>query len=93
MSVCALGDFCVQGITYDHIEMNFFLNGTALCTPFMGIKGTVFPAFYGMEHTSGDTCVLLVTAGNGCGFLSLSVSRNAGNDMVCVCLALLEFRF
>ncbi|XP_076435950.1 SPRY domain-containing protein 7-like [Babylonia areolata] len=36
----------VVGITYDHIEMNFFLNGTALCSPFLGIKGTVFPAFY-----------------------------------------------
>ena len=74
MSVCALGDFCVQGITYDHIEMNFFLNGTALCTPFMGIKGTVFPAFYGMEHTSGDTCVLLVTAGNGVMVVGFSLS-------------------
>ncbi|KAL8583241.1 hypothetical protein ACOMHN_013796 [Nucella lapillus] len=36
----------ILGITYDHIEMNFFLNGTALCSPFLGIKGTVYPAFY-----------------------------------------------
>ncbi|KAK7484464.1 hypothetical protein BaRGS_00024349 [Batillaria attramentaria] len=36
----------VLGITYDHIEMNFFLNGSPLSTPFMGIKGTVYPTFY-----------------------------------------------
>ncbi|XP_025080111.1 SPRY domain-containing protein 7-like isoform X1 [Pomacea canaliculata] len=36
----------ILGITYDHIEMNFFLNGSPLSTPFAGIKGTVYPAFY-----------------------------------------------
>ncbi|KAL8578367.1 hypothetical protein ACOMHN_031741 [Nucella lapillus] len=34
------------GISYDHFEMNFFLNGEPLSTPFLGIKGTVFPVFY-----------------------------------------------
>ena len=27
--------------------MNFFLNGQSVNTPFTGIKGTVFPVFYG----------------------------------------------
>lgn len=36
----------VLGITYDHIEMNFILNGTPLSIPYLGIKGTVYPVFY-----------------------------------------------
>ncbi|KAL3851947.1 hypothetical protein ACJMK2_015637 [Sinanodonta woodiana] len=36
----------VVGITYDHIELNFFLNGKPVNCPVRGIKGTIFPAFY-----------------------------------------------
>ncbi|XP_069103945.1 SPRY domain-containing protein 7-like [Argopecten irradians] len=36
----------ILGLTYDHVELNFFLNGKALNNPLMGIKGTVFPVFY-----------------------------------------------
>ena len=38
----------VQGISYDHVEMNFFLNGKSMDLPVTGIRGTVFPAIYGM---------------------------------------------
>lgn len=36
-----------QGISYDHIELNFYLNGKPLDAPCMGIKGTTFPVLYG----------------------------------------------
>ena len=36
-----------QGVSYDHVELNFFLNGKSLQCPVTGIRGTVFPVFYG----------------------------------------------
>ncbi|XP_022253860.1 SPRY domain-containing protein 7-like isoform X2 [Limulus polyphemus] len=36
----------VLGITYDHVEMNFFINGKPLHTPITGIKGEVYPVLY-----------------------------------------------
>ena len=39
----------VLGFSYDHVELNIFCNGKNLDTPILGIKGTVFPVFYGKE--------------------------------------------
>ena len=36
----------ILGITYDHVHMNFYLNGQPLNCPFTGMKGTVYPVFY-----------------------------------------------
>ncbi|PBC27896.1 SPRY domain-containing protein 7 [Apis cerana] len=36
----------IIGISYDHIELNFYLNGKPIGTPVMGIKGTVYPVLY-----------------------------------------------
>lgn len=36
----------ILGFSYNHIELNFFLNGKPLNCPFNGIKGTVYPVFY-----------------------------------------------
>ncbi|XP_071440079.1 SPRY domain-containing protein 7-like [Hetaerina americana] len=36
----------VLGISYDHIELNFFLNGKPINNPITGIRGTVYPALY-----------------------------------------------
>lgn len=38
------------GIAYDHIELNFYLNGKKLDVPVGNVKGTVYPALYGMER-------------------------------------------
>ena len=38
----------VLGFSYDHVELNVFCNGKNLDTPILGIKGTVFPVFYGI---------------------------------------------
>lgn len=35
------------GVAYDHVEMNFYLNGKKLDIPVLNIKGTVFPALFG----------------------------------------------
>ncbi|CAH3022844.1 unnamed protein product [Porites evermanni] len=32
--------------TYDHVELNFYLNGKHLHCPLTGMKGTVYPVFY-----------------------------------------------
>ena len=39
--------FLPQGISYDHVELNYFLNGKSLQCPVTGIRGTVYPVFYG----------------------------------------------
>ncbi|XP_067668580.1 SPRY domain-containing protein 7-like [Haliotis asinina] len=36
----------IVGITYNHIEMNFYVNGDAVNVPFTGIRGTTYPVFY-----------------------------------------------
>lgn len=36
----------VLGLTYDHVELNFMLNGKPMNCPCLGIKGTVYPVFY-----------------------------------------------
>lgn len=36
----------VIGVTYDHLELNFYLNGTDLHIPVTGVKGEVFPVLY-----------------------------------------------
>lgn len=36
----------IIGFSYDHVELNFFLNGCNLNTPILGIKGTVYPVFF-----------------------------------------------
>lgn len=38
----------VIGVTYDHEILNFYLNGDDLETSITGIRGTVFPTFYGL---------------------------------------------
>uniref|UniRef100_A0A6J0U293 SPRY domain-containing protein 7 n=1 Tax=Pogona vitticeps TaxID=103695 RepID=A0A6J0U293_9SAUR len=36
----------VVGITYDHVELNIYLNGKNMHCPASGIRGTVFPVVY-----------------------------------------------
>lgn len=35
------------GVAYDHVEMNFYLNGKKLDIPVLNIRGTVYPALFG----------------------------------------------
>lgn len=35
------------GVTYDHVELNFYLNGKNLEVPVLNVKGSVFPVLYG----------------------------------------------
>lgn len=37
----------IIGISYDHIQLKFFLNGAELEYPVTNVKGTVYPALYG----------------------------------------------
>lgn len=36
----------IIGVTYDHVELNFYLNGKPLHCPITGTKGTLFPVVY-----------------------------------------------
>ena len=48
----------ILGFSYDHVELNIFCNGKNLDTPVLGIKGTVFPVFYGnMQGGTGRWAV------------------------------------
>lgn len=42
------GEGDVIGVAYDHVELNFFLNGKNMEIPIRNIKGTVYPALFGM---------------------------------------------
>lgn len=35
------------GVAYDHVELNFYLNGKKLEIPVLNIRGTVYPALFG----------------------------------------------
>ncbi len=34
-------------MAFDHMEFQYFLNGKNMETVFTGIKGTIYPVFYG----------------------------------------------
>ncbi|XP_076030621.1 SPRY domain-containing protein 7 [Oratosquilla oratoria] len=36
----------IIGVSYDHVELNFFINGKPTNTPVTGCKGTVYPVLY-----------------------------------------------
>ncbi|XP_014244246.1 SPRY domain-containing protein 7 [Cimex lectularius] len=36
----------IIGVTYDHIDLNFFVNGKPLEKPVSGIRGTVYPTLF-----------------------------------------------
>ena len=36
----------IIGVSYDHVELNFYLNGKSVDAPVMGIKGTIYPVLY-----------------------------------------------
>lgn len=35
------------GVTYDHVELNFYLNGKKLEVPVLSVRGNVYPALFG----------------------------------------------
>lgn len=39
--------FFEKGLTYDHVELNIYLNGKNMHCPASGIRGTVYPVVYG----------------------------------------------
>ena len=48
-----------QSISYDHVELNFFLNGKSLDCPITSVRGTVYPVFYGMSVTDSVSLSLI----------------------------------
>lgn len=36
----------ILGVSYDHIELNFYVNGKPVDSPVSGIRGNVYPALY-----------------------------------------------
>lgn len=46
-----LGKFVNKGVSYNHDELNFYINGQKLDCPFTNVKGTVYPALYGNAIT------------------------------------------
>lgn len=38
----------IIGVAFDHVELNFYLNGKKLDIPVLGVKGTVYPALFGI---------------------------------------------
>lgn len=44
------------GVAYDHVELNFYLNGKKLDIPVLNVKGTVYPALFGRYETGELIC-------------------------------------
>nr|CAD7589385.1 unnamed protein product [Timema genevievae] len=36
----------ILGVAYDHVELNFYINGKSLESPVSGIRGSVYPVLY-----------------------------------------------
>ncbi|XP_018056363.1 PREDICTED: SPRY domain-containing protein 7 [Atta colombica] len=36
----------VIGVSYDHVELNFYLNGESMNAPVTGVKGRIYPVLY-----------------------------------------------
>lgn len=39
-----------EGVYYDHVELNYSINGQPINEPITGIRGTVFPALFGLYN-------------------------------------------
>ncbi|CAJ0931673.1 unnamed protein product [Ranitomeya imitator] len=50
----------VVGITYDHVELNVYLNGKNMLCPSSGIRGTVYPVVYGFLSLVGGSPLSVV---------------------------------
>lgn len=37
----------IIGVSFDHVELNFYLNGKNLEVPVLSVRGSVYPALYG----------------------------------------------
>uniref|UniRef100_A0A8V0XLM6 SPRY domain-containing protein 7 n=1 Tax=Gallus gallus TaxID=9031 RepID=A0A8V0XLM6_CHICK len=48
----------VVGITYDHVELNVYLNGKNMHCPASGIRGTVYPVVYGKSEIFKLFCII-----------------------------------
>lgn len=48
------------GVAYDHVELNFYLNGRKLDVPVLNVRGTVFPALYGKCFCFANPVILLL---------------------------------
>lgn len=42
----------VVGISYDHIQLKFYVNGVEVEHAITNVKGTVYPALYGKKYNS-----------------------------------------
>lgn len=39
----------IIGVSYDHIQLKFYINGTEIDHSLTNVKGTVYPALYGKK--------------------------------------------
>ncbi|XP_050729472.1 SPRY domain-containing protein 7-like [Eriocheir sinensis] len=69
----------ILGVSYDHVELNFFINSKPTNTPVTSFKGTVYPALY-----VDDGAIMDVT------FENFSYGPPPGYDSIMVEKSLLE---
>ena len=51
--------YFIKACTYNHAELYFYINGCQVEFPLTGIRGTVYPAVYGMFFMS-NVCIYFV---------------------------------
>ena len=56
----------VAGITYDHVELNVYLNGKNMHRPASGIRGTVYPVVYGKLSSYSSVNIMLTVVWHLC---------------------------
>lgn len=57
------GLHCIQegdiiGVSFDHIQLKFYLNGSEIDCPISNIKGTIYPVLYGKSITIIIDCLI-----------------------------------
>lgn len=52
----------IIGVAYDHVELNFYLNGKKLDIPVLGVKGTVYPALFGKSSINHNFFFIIFNA-------------------------------
>ncbi|KJE89936.1 hypothetical protein CAOG_01335 [Capsaspora owczarzaki ATCC 30864] len=66
----------VLGFSYDHVELNIFHNGKALNCPIIGVRGTVYPAFYVDEGAILDVIFHTFVHTPPTGFTEIMLEKN-----------------
>lgn len=66
----------IIGVSFDHVELNFYVNGKPIDAPVMGIKNTIYPALYVDDGAILDLILQDFTHSPPAGFEKIMVEQS-----------------